>query len=444
VHDPVFVRTAQEEFDYPSGSENKLVHYDGQGGFPISALWLRSLAAVALGDWNILLTSNLKPESRMMIHRNVRERLHELAGFVNWETDPYLVLTDSGHLVWIVDGYMTSDAHPYSGAISTDNLGTFNYIRNSVKATIDAYDGTVKMYVFDEQDPLLAAYRRLFPRLFTPAAEMPADLRRHVRFPEMIFSAEAEVYRMFHMRDPETFYNKSDAWDIARYTSGQSSEAVPLTPTYVIATLPGETQPEFLLMIPFTPRNRPNLTGLMMARCDGAHLGEKVILLLSKQETILGPMLVEARINQDQNISKDLTLWNQQGSHVLRGQMLVLPIENTFLYVEPIYIQGQSAEASMPQLKKIALAMGNTLIYTDTWQQALDQLAAAMGTAPPPEQPVQAGAPPAAAGVQRAPQTDPRLEEIHQHFRRYQEFAAQGRWAEAGKELEAIQAILGR
>ncbi len=444
VHDPVFVRTAQEEFNYPSGSSNVLVRYDGSGGFPMSALWIRGLAAVAQSDWNILLTSNLTPESRMMIHRNIRERLSELAGFISWDTDPYIVLSDSGHLVWMVDGYMTSDAHPYSQAISNDDLGTFNYIRNSVKATVDAYDGTVKMYVFDDQDPLLAAYRRLFPNLFTPASEMPADLRRHARYPEMIFQAEAEIYRMFHMRDPETFYNKSDAWDIARYTSGQNSEAVPLAPTYVIATLPGESKPEFLLMIPFTPRNRPNLTGLMMVRCDGAHLGEKVILLLSKQETILGPMLVEARINQDQTISKDLTLWNQQGSHVLRGQMLVLPIENTFLYVEPIYIQGQTSEASMPQLKKIALAMGNQLVYTDTWQQALDQLAADLGTPAPQEQPVTAGGAPASATPAQVLPNDPRLTEIREHFQRYRDLTAQGKWAEAGKELEAIQAILGR
>jgi uncharacterized membrane protein (UPF0182 family) len=254
---------------------------------------------------------------------------------------------------------------------------------------------------------------------------------------------------MFHMRDPETFYNKSDAWDLAKYTRGQSSEAVPVTPTYVVATVPAESKPEFLLMIPFTPRNRPNLIGLMMARCDGAHYGDKVVLLLSKQGTILGPMLVEARIDQDQNISKDLTLWNQQGSHVLRGQMLVLPIEHTFLYIEPIYIQGQSAEASMPQLKKIAMVMGNTLIYTDTWQQALEQLAAAMGTSAPASPPSLANAAvvapaslegkPAKAGA-----PDQRIDEIRQHLMRYRDLAAQGKWSEAGKELEAIQSIVGR
>ncbi len=447
VHEPVFVRTAQPEFNYPSGDDEKRTRYAGQGGFPISSMGLRTIAAAAYGDWNILLTSNLTPESRMMIHRNVRERLHELAGFLSWDTDPYLVLSDTGRLVWFVDGYMTSDAHPYSREIGMEGLGEFNYIRNSVKAAIDAYDGTTTLYVFDEGDPLLAAYRKLFPRLFVPASQMPPDLRRHVRYPEMIFSAEAEVYRMFHMKDPETFYNKSDAWDLARYTRGQSSDAVPVTPTYVVATVPGEAQPEFLLMIPFTPRNRPNLIGLMMARCDGAHLGEKVVLLLSKQGTILGPLLVEARINQDQNISKDLTLWNQQGSHVLRGQMLVLPIQHTFLYIEPIYIQGQSSEASMPQLKKIALVMGNTLVYADTWQQALEQLAASTGAAAPAAQPPPPGA---AAETTAQAQTaqpsapDQRINEIRQHLTRYRDLAAQGKWAEAGKELEAIQGIVGR
>ena len=373
AHDPVFVRTAQLEFNYPAGEHNVQTRYEGTGGFPISALWLRTAAAVSRGDWNILLTGYLTPESRMMIHRKITDRLDTLAGFVLWDSDPYMVVNNAGRLVWIVDGYMTSDAHPYSRRLDTGNGSSINYIRNSIKATIDAYDGTVKLYVFDEEDPLINAYRNLLPELFSKASDMPADLRAHVRYPEFIFRSQAEIYRTFHMRDPETFYNKSDAWDVSKVTSGQNSASELIAPTYVIATLPGEEKPEFLLMIPFTPRNRDNLIGLMIARCDGPHLGEKVVLLLSKQEIILGPMQVEARINQDQNISKDLTLWNQQGSQVLRGQMLILPVENTFLYVEPIYLQ--SSQAKMPQLKKVALAMGNTLIYTDTYQQALDQLA---------------------------------------------------------------------
>jgi uncharacterized membrane protein (UPF0182 family) len=267
---------------------------------------------------------------------------------------------------------------------------------------------------------------------------MPAELRRHVRYPELIFRVQADIYRLFHMRDPDTFYNKSDAWDTAKFTNEQGGTPGPLAPTYVVATLPGETKPEFLLLTPFTPRNRDNLIGLMMARCDGEHLGEKVVLLLSKQEIILGPMQVEARINQDQNISKDLTLWNQQGSQVLRGQMLVLPMGKTFLYVEPIYIQA--SQAKMPQLKKVALAMGNNLVYADTYQQALAQLAGEKL----PSTPEAAPAPATTAAQQPAAQPDARITQIRQHLERYRELVSQGKLSEAGKELEAIQSLVGQ
>jgi uncharacterized membrane protein (UPF0182 family) len=241
------------------------------------------------------------------------------------------------------------------------------------------------------------------------------------------------------MRDPNTFYNKSDAWDAAKFTSEQNGKAAPVTPTYVVATLPGETQPEFLQMITFTPRNRDNLIGVMMARCDGEHLGEKVVLLLSKQEIIYGPMQVEARINQDQNISKDLTLWNQQGSQVLRGQMLVLPIEKTFLYVEPIYLQA--SQAKMPQLKKVAMAMGNNLVYADTYQQALALLAGQNVTAAAAA-PATGTAPTAGGAAPPKTLPDARIVELRRHMQRYKELSAQGKLAEAGKELEAIQALL--
>jgi uncharacterized membrane protein (UPF0182 family) len=438
VQDPVFVRTAQSEFDYPAGEHNVETRYDGKGGFPISSVLLRTAAAVSRSDWNILLTGYLTPESRMMIHRNVTDRVNTLANFLVWDPDPYIVLTEDGHLTWIIDGYMTSRVHPYAESVELEGIGPVNYIRNSVKATIDAYDGTVHLYVFDPEDPLLQAYQNLFPALFEPASAMPADLRRHVRYPETIFAAQSEIYRLFHMRDPLTFYNKSDAWDIAKFTNQQGSQPGPVTPTYVVATLPGENKPEFLLMLPFTPRSRDNLIGLMMARCDGEHLGEKVVLLLSKQEIILGPMQVEARINQDQNISKDLTLWNQQGSQVLRGQMLALPIQHTFLYVEPIYIQA--SQAKMPQLKKIALAMGNNLVYADTYQQALAELAGVnIAPAAQPAQPSTAGAPPTPAAM---PSPDARITEIRQHLDRYRQLVSQGKLAEAGKELEAIQALV--
>jgi uncharacterized membrane protein (UPF0182 family) len=376
----------------------------------------------------------------MMIHRKVTERLHQLAGFLQWDSDPYLVLTSDGRLVWIVDGYMTSDAHPYSYSVDLPDFGRFNYIRNSVKATVDAYDGSVHLYVFDPDDPLVNAYRHLFPKLFEAASAMPPDLRAHVRYPETIFQAQAEIYRLFHMRDPETFYNKSDLWDIPRFNSTQGGTSAQVAPSYVVATVPGSDRPEFLLMMPFSPHDKLNLSGVLMARCDGEHLGEKIVLLLSKQEIIPGPMQVAAKIDQDQNISKDLTLWNQQGSSVVRGQMLVLPIENTFLYVEPIYIQA--SQARMPQMKKVAVVMGNNLIYTDTWPQAVAALSGAElaqpalgGVSTEPRQPAPTAQP---AGE------DPRIPEIRRHLQRYRDLVSQGKWSEAGKELEAVQALVQR
>lgn len=444
MHEPVFVRTAQEEFNYPAGADNVHSRYEGKGGFPISSLPMRLAAAISEGDPNILLTNYLTPESRMMIRRKVRERLQEIAGFLEWDADPYLVITEAGRLVWMVDAYTSSGAHPYARSVNVPSIGTVNYIRNSVKATVDAYDGETKMYIFEPSDPIILAYQRLFPDLFRPASEMPTDIRAHARYPETLFRVQAEIYRTFHMLDPQAFYNKEDLWDLARFVSGQNGRPEPVSPTYVVASLPEQDKPEFLLITPFTPRAKDNLIGLMVARCDGENLGELVVLQLSKQELIFGPMQIAARINQDQTISKDLTLWNQQGSQVLRGQTLVLPVENTFLYIEPIYIQA--TEARMPQLKKVVMAMGNRLVYSDTYEGAVAELSAGTGqrfrqagSQPVAETPGTAA--PAVAPSRAAPSgADKRLESIREHLRRYRELGSQGRWAEAGKELEAIEA----
>ncbi|MBV8902515.1 MAG: UPF0182 family protein [Acidobacteriia bacterium] len=441
THEPVFVDTAQDEFDYPSGESNVPTHYSGKGGFPISSVPLRLAAAIREGEPNILLTDYLKPSSRMMIYRRVPDRLRKLAAFLEWDSDPYLVITDSGRLVWMADGYTTSDAHPYSRSVEVQDIGRINYIRNAVKATVDAYDGETHFYVFAPDDPIIAAYQKLFPDLFQPASAMPADLRAHTRYPETLFSAQAEIYRTYHMLDPQSFYNKEDLWDLARHTTAQAQgNPESVSPTYVVATLPGENQPEFLLLTPFTPRNKDNLIGLMVARCDGPNLGQIVVLQLSKQELIFGPMQIAARINQDQNISKDLTLWNQQGSQVLRGQTLVLPVGNTFLYVDPIYIQA--TEARMPQLKKVVLAVGNRLIYADTYEQALSQLSTGaqelIEQASAPQSATRSIAASASAGS--APPGDLRIARVRDHLRRYRELSSQGKWAEAGKELEAIEA----
>ncbi|GIU74053.1 MAG: UPF0182 protein [Bryobacteraceae bacterium] len=435
-HEPVFVHTKQPEFDYPSGSGNVETRYAGKGGFPISSMPLRVAAALRYGDWNIVLTSYLTPESRMIIRRKVRERLEALAEFILWDQDPYLVITRDGRLVWMVDGYTASASHPYSRALRISDAGVINYIRNSVKATVDAYDGEVRIYVFDEEDPILASYRRLFPKLFTPRSAMPADLRAHARYPETIFRIQAEIYRTYHMTDPEAFYNKEDVWDLARNLNSASGRPQPVTPTYIVAALPGSDTPEFLLMTTFTPRNKDNLIGLMVARCDGDALGELHFLQLSKQQLIFGPMQIEARINQDQIISKDLTLWNQQGSQVLRGQMLVLPVDNTLVYVEPIYIQA--AEARMPQLKKVVVAMGNRLIYADTYEDALAQLT---GQQAPPARPAEAPAAAPAAQPPAADESRKLLEEISRRLQRYRELMGQGRFADAGREIEAVERL---
>lgn len=442
VHEPVFVRTAQAEFNYPAGTENVHSKYEGAGGIPINGFAMRLAAAIAEGDWNILLTSYLSPESRMLIRRNVVKRLDTLAEFVVWDEDPYLVIDKQGRLMWMVDGYTTHNRHPYAKSLRA-GFGTFNYMRNSVKATVDAYDGRVHLYAWDEQDPILGAYRAIFPKLFEPASAMPKDLRAHARYPELMFRVQSEIYLTYHMRDPEAFYNKEDVWDIAKTGSAADAVSEASKPTYLMATLPGDKKAEFLLLTTFTPRNKQNLIGLMAARCDGERLGEIEVLQLSKQQLIYGPMQVSSRINQDQDIAKDLTLWNQQGSSVIKGQMLVLPMDDQFLYVEPIYIKA--AKAPMPELKKVALGFGSSIAYADTYEQALSQLAGQavnLSSAPPA---AEAGKAPSTPETKQPPVTaqgDPRLERARGHLRRYRELMGQGRFVDAARELEQMEQSL--
>jgi len=446
THEPVYVRTKQPEFNYPQGSGNVETHYEGSGGFPITPFLTRAAAALSTGDWNILLTGYLQDGSRMMIHRRIRDRLQTLAGFVSWDSDPYLVITEAGRLVWLADGYTTSSAHPYSRHVQVEGLGRINYIRNSVKATVDAYDGTIRLYAFDTKDPILRSYSKLLPKLFLDMKEMPAGIRQHLRYPEVIFRVQGEIYRTFHMTDPVAFFNKEDTWDFARNLNNTGGRPEPVAPTYLVTTMPGSDDPEFVLMTSFTPRTKDNLIGIMLARCDGENLGELYFLQLSKQELVFGPMQVEARINQDQTISKDLTLWNQQGSQVLRGQMLVLPVENTLLYIEPIYLQAN--EARMPQLKKIAMAMGNRLAYADTYEEAQRQLFEDFATSGARSEEAATPSPGAAApGSEppRAPVTDPALlQQVRDHLRRYRELMSQGRYAEAGRQIEQLEALAGK
>lgn len=451
VQEPVFVHSRQEEFSYPSGQDNVFKRYEGTGGIPVGSTLMRVAAAVWQADYNILLTSLIEDGTRMMIRRKVRDRVEALAGFISWDGDPYMVLTADGRLVWTLDGYTTSNAHPYSQSVGVQGIGNLNYMRNSVKATVDAYNGDTTFYVFDPGDPIIRAYWNLFPKLFQPASAMPSDLRAHARYPELLFTVQSEIYRTYHMRDAQAFYNKEDAWDIARNVQGQDISPRQLSPVYIVASLPGANEPEFLLLLPFTPRNKDNLVGLMVARCDGEHLGELAFLTLSKQELVFGPMQVEARINQDQNISKDLSLWNQQGSQVLRGQILTLPIGSSVLYVESIYIQA--SEARMPQLKKVVVALGNEVIYRDTYEEAITELSERLGIERSPSGVVSANIEkrPDAEKANRESGSRPNSgvddgfrNEVRSRLLNYRRLVSEGKWSDAGKELEAIENLVRR
>ena len=444
------MRTAQPEFNYPStkndGESSEVnTRYDGRGGFPMSSFGMRMVAAIAEGDGNILLTKSLTPESRMMIRRRVPERLSELAGFITWDTDPYLVITDAGRLVWIVDGYTTSESHPYSRALGMDNGPRFNYIRNSVKATIDAYDGECAHVHFRQRRSADRGVPAFVPGIvYAGVRDAGRSEGAHALARGAVPRAGGNFPDVSHARSGVVLQSRGSMGLGDGHGGAGRAAAAGDSDLYGDDAARRESKPEFLLMLPFTPRNKQNLIGLMVARCDGPHLGELVFLDLPKQEVIAGPLQIEALINQDQTISKDLTLWNQQGSQVLRSQILTLPIDQTFLYVAPIYIQA--SEARMPQLKKVALVMGNTLVYADTYEQALAQLDADQkGLAVPvaPSSGVQTGTAPAAATMAvRA--NDPRIEEVRSHLKRYRDFAAQGKWADAGKELEAIEAVVNK
>lgn len=428
--------TQQPEFDYPRGEDNAYNTYHGADGVPVANFGMRLAAAIAENDPNIVLTDYLTPHSKLLLHRQIVRRVQRLAPFLRIDPDPYLVVNRAGRLFWILDGYTVSDRHPYSEPIDLGNE-QINYIRNSVKITVDAYSGTVHFYVFDPHDPIIAAYRRVFPHLFLPRSAMPADLLEHIRYPELLFSAQAQILRLYHMVDPRVFYNKEDQWDIANQevTQGETEQTQPY---YVMMQLPGTQHAEFVLMIPFTSHNRDNLIAWMAARCDPAHYGQILLFRLPKDQLIYGPLQIESRVDQNPNISKDLSLWNQQGSRVIRGTTLVLPVGNTFVYVEPIYIQA--TQAQLPELKKVVLAAGKRIVYADNLTEAMAELAQPAGSAAASSSassstPV--ALPLAPAGNSGIPPAV--LKSIQQHLDNYEKFTSEGHLSQAGAELEAIR-----
>jgi uncharacterized membrane protein (UPF0182 family) len=328
-NDHVFVNTTEREFNYPSGEENVFTSYEGSGGVVLDSFLKRIIFAVRLADTNMLLSQEFTDESRVMFHREIGQRVRQVAPFLRYDSDPYLVVNDEGNLFWIQDAYTTSGLFPYAEPFTTPSTGRINYIRNSVKVVVDAYNGTLTFYVIDPEDPLVVTYSRIFPDLFKPMGQMPDWVRTHLRYPEDLFRIQSQLYQTYHMRDVNVFYNKEDLWQVPNESYEGSTQ--PVEPYYVVLKLPGETDSEFALVQPFTPDNKDNLIAWMAARSDGENYGKLVTYRFPKQELIFGPLQIEGRIDQNPEISAQITLWDQGGSEVIRGNLLVLPIGNSLL-----------------------------------------------------------------------------------------------------------------
>ncbi|MDD5637848.1 MAG: UPF0182 family protein [Atribacterota bacterium] len=362
----VIVNTKNREFDYPKGNENVYTHYEGTGGVKISSFWRRLLFAIRFGDINILLTRSFTPESRIMLYRNTMDRAMKVAPFLIYDHDPYIVISDNGRLYWIQDAYTLSNHFPYSRPYSQ----LFNYIRNSVKVVVDAYDGSIDFYIVQPEDPIIRVYQNIFPGLFKPINDMPEDLRQHIRYPIDLFKVQTEMYSTYHMQNPDVFYNKEDYWNIPKEV--YATEEITLEPYYVIAKLPGFEKEEFILITPFTPTNKNNMIAWLAVRNDGEEYGKMLVYKFPKDKLIYGPMQIEALIDQDSEISQQITLWSQSGSTVIRGNLLAIPIEDSVLYAEPLYLRAEKGE--IPQLRRVIVSDGSEVAMDIDLDSALRKL----------------------------------------------------------------------
>src|SRR5579863_3098526 len=442
----VYVKTRQKEFNYPQGQTNNLNSYEGNGGILLGGFLRRIIIALDRGDLAKLpFSDDVTPDSRLLMRRNLRDRVATLAPFLTFDPDPYIVLGDDGRLSWIMDGFTVSDSYPYSTHYRLDS-SALNYIRNSVKVVIDAYDGTTTFYVFDPEDPIIAAYRRIFPSLFKDAALMPPALRKHVRYPELLLKLQAEVYGLYHMTDPEAFYNREDLWTVASevgMSEGGEQRTQVMQPNFVLMKLPDESGMEFVEILPFTPANRNNLIGWIAGRSDGAHYGTSVVYNFPKTKLVDGPLQIEARIDQNAQLSGQLTLWNQQGSHVRRGALLVIPTGKALLYAEPIYLQAE--RSPMPELRLVVLAVQDRLAYGSTFEAALRSLFGGEASSLTAESNAQAATTPAAANSSATPSDlNALIQEAAKDFEDYQRLTAQGKLGEAGQKLEQLKTTLNQ
>ena len=453
----VYVKTRQQEFDFPQGQTNTLTTYRGEGGIVLGGLLRRALLALDRGDLaKVPFSDDIGTGSRLLMRRTLRERVAALAPFLTLDQDPYLVVGDDGRLFWIMDAFTTSNSYPYATHYAVGD-NSVNYMRNSVKIVIDAYNGTTAFYDFDPADPVLSAYRHLMPSLFRDAAEMPPGLRAHIRYSELLFKLQSAVYGLYHMTDPAVFFNREDLWAVATESIGTDSEgnqtAQPMEPNFVVMKLPGAAKEEFVEVLPFTPANRNNLIGWIAGRSDGDAYGQAVVYDFPKTRLVDGPQQIEARIDQNAQLSGQLTLWNQQGSHVLRGSLLVIPTGRALLYTEPIYLQAQ--QSPMPELRLVVLALQDKLAYGPTFQAALASLfggqassltlseaavtaeSSAAATSAPAAKPVTAGA------VNPPADLNGLIAEASQDFNDYQRLTSQGKLGEAGQKLDQLKRVLG-
>ena len=439
----VYVKTRQQEFNYPQGQTNSLTSYDGNGGILLGGFLRRVLIAADRGDLTkVPFSDDINARSRLLMRRNVRDRVTALAPFLTYDLDPYIVIGDDGRLSWIMDAFTTSETFPYATHYALGN-NLINYMRNSIKVVIDAYDGSTTFYVFDSQDPILSAYRQIFPNLFKDAATMPPTLRKHVRYPELLLKLQAAVYGLYHMSDPQVFYNREDLWTVASEVgmdeNGQQKTQA-MEPNFVLMKLPDETGVEFVEILPFTPANRNNLIGWIAGRSDGPQYGNVIVYDFPKTRLVDGPLQIEARIDQNAQLSGQLTLWNQQGSHVRRGALLVIPCGRALLYAEPIYLQAE--RSPMPELRLVVLALQDRLAYGPTFESAMRSLfggeaSSLSAAAAPPE----LGRSTVAPGTSAKTGTDLNaiIAEAAKDLADYQRLTAEGKLGEAGQKLEQLK-----
>ncbi|MFN2515086.1 MAG: UPF0182 family protein [Pyrinomonadaceae bacterium] len=440
----VYVKTRQKEFDFPQGETNTYTSYQGSGGIRIGGRARRMLLAWALGDLSKLpFSDDVNSESRVLIRRNIRDIVNGVAPFLVYDNDPYIVVSNEGRLFWIMDAYTESSNYPYSRHHDVGGK-SINYIRNSVKVVIDAYNGTAYFYVFDNQDPLIATYRATFPTLFLDASQMPADLRAHVRYPETFIKAQGEVYGLYHTQSAKVFFQREDVWNVAQQIGldGQNRKQVTaIEPYFVLMQLPGESAAnEFVLILPFTPAGRNNMIGWMAGRSDGENYGKLLIYNFPKSRLVDGPLQIEARIDQNSQLSSQFTLWNQQGSRVLRGHLLVIPIGRSLMYVEPVYLKAESSP--MPELRLVVLAIQDRLGYGQTFDEAMTNLFGDLARSPSEQKPEQPKEKPAEGTSKPAASTAPGesvqqlINRAVQEFDEYQRLTSQGKLGEAGQKLE--------